>query len=139
MAKSVRDLMTSDPRTLGADDTAVDAAKVMRDADIGPVLVIEGGEVRGIVTDRDIVIRAVAEDRDPDQVKLGELCSGDVVTVEAGDDAHQAARLMREHNVRRLPVVDNGEPVGIVSIGDLAEELDPESALADISAAPADE
>ena len=139
MARSVRELMTSDPRTLGADDSATEAAKVMRDADVGPVLVIEDGQVRGIVTDRDIVIRAVADGRAPDEVKLGELCSEDVITVDADEDAHQAARLMREHNIRRLPVVDDGEPIGIVSIGDLAKELDPDSALADISAAPADQ
>jgi CBS domain-containing protein len=136
---TVQQLMTADPRTLGASDTASDAAQVMRDADVGPVLVTENNEVRGIVTDRDIVIRAIAEGRDPNEVQLGELCSENVVTVEAAADAHEAARLMREHNIRRLPVVESGEPVGIVAIGDLAKELDPDSALADISSAPADQ
>jgi CBS domain-containing protein len=136
---TVQQLMTADPRTLGASDTASDAAQVMRDAEVGPVLVTENNEVCGIVTDRDIVIRAIAEGRDPNEVQLGELCSENVVTVEAGADAHEAARLMREHNVRRLPVVESGEPVGIVAIGDLAKELDPDSALADISSAPADQ
>ena len=110
----------------------------MRDNAIGAVVVVEESRPRGILTDRDIVIRAIAVDRDPATTTLGEICSKDVVAVGAEDDVDQAARLMRERKIRRLPVVDGGTVVGIVSLGDLAREADPGSALAEISAAPPD-
>lgn len=135
MATTVNEVMTHDPDVVEPSATLVDAARIMRDADVGPVLVAEGGRLTGIVTDRDIVVRAVAEGRDPTSTKVGDVVSGDVTTVTPDQSASDAARLMREHDVRRLPVVQDGRPVGIVSIGDLAVALDDESALADISAA----
>src|SRR4051812_36490954 len=137
MASTLRDVMTTDPMCLDTDATAADAARAMRDGDVGDVLVQRGGTVAGIVTDRDIVVRAVAEGRDPASVKLGDIASTDVVTLSPDDPIDRAVEVMRERAVRRLPVCDDsGKPVGVVSIGDLAMERDDRSALADISAAP---
>lgn len=136
MAQALREIMTQDLRTCPADTSLEDAAKAMRDADVGDVVVLDdAGEVCGVVTDRDITVRAVAEGRDPSTVKVDDICSHDLVTVEPATDAADAARLMREHAVRRLPVTEGGKPVGMVSLGDLAIEVDSESALADVSAA----
>jgi CBS domain-containing protein len=91
----------------------------------------------GVVTDRDIVVRAIAEGKDPDSAKLEEICSHDIVTVGPDDPVDRAVQLMRQRAIRRLPVVDGEKPIGMVSIGDLAIELDENSGLADISAAEA--
>ena len=138
MAQKVRDVMIPNPTALHVSATIPAAARAMRDNAIGAVVVVEESRPRGILTDRDIVIRAIAVDRDPATTTLGEICSKDVVAVGAEDDVDQAARLMRERKIRRLPVVDGGTVVGIVSLGDLAREGDPGSALAEISAAPPD-
>jgi CBS domain-containing protein len=136
MAQAIRDIMTQDLKTCPSDTTLDEAARTMRDADIGDVIVLrDDGTMCGVVTDRDITIRAVAEGRDPSAVTLKDVCSHDVVSVAPDTGAEEAARLMRERAVRRLPVMEGGKPVGIVSIGDLAIERDPDSALADISAA----
>ena len=95
----------------------------------------EGERLRGLVSDRDLVVRALAEGADPDETTVARACSEDLVTVEPEEDLDRAVQLMREHSVRRIPVVEGGHPVGIVSLGDLAVERDPESALGDISAA----
>jgi CBS domain-containing protein len=129
--------MTSNPRTLDASETIRTAARVMRDEDIGAVIVTEGDRVRGIVTDRDIVVRAVAEGADAAKTTLGDIASSDIETVTPETSVEDAIEIMRMKAIRRLPVVDgDGRPVGIVSIGDLALERDRDSALADISAAP---
>jgi CBS domain-containing protein len=133
MASRIQDVMTEDPTTVPAGASLAEAARVMRDGDIGDVLVVDGRQLRGILTDRDLVVRGLAEGRDPDRAVVGDLCSTDVVTVSPEDDTESAAVLMRDNAVRRLPVVVEGEPVGIVSLGDLALRDDPESALADIS------
>jgi CBS domain-containing protein len=138
MAQSVREIMTPNPKAMPAESSVVDAARVIRDEDIGDVIVLKDDEICGIVTDRDIVVRAVAEGREPSQVKLEEICSSDLTTLSPSDTVEEAIRRMREKAIRRLPVVENGKPVGIVSLGDLAMERDPESALADISEAPPD-
>jgi CBS domain-containing protein len=135
MAQTLKDVMTRNPETLEASTTLVEAARRMRDRDIGAVIVVENGELRGIVTDRDIVVRAVADERDPSRTTIGEICTSNVVALSPDDEISQAVRVMRERDVRRLPVVEGGRPVGIVSLGDLAIERDPDSALADISAA----
>ena len=131
--------MTRDPRTVDASDTVVDAARVMRDSDIGDVVVIEDGNVTGIVTDRDIVVRGVAEGRDPDSTAVSEVCTTGVETIEPSASVDDALGLMREKDIRRLPVTKNGRPVGIISLGDLAVEREPDSTLADISAASPDQ
>ena len=135
MARKVGEVMTHDPRTVDAGGSLVDAARAMREADVGDVVVIDRGRVAGILTDRDIAVRAVAEERDPRTTRVHEVCSANVVTVTQDQDLGDAIRLMREHDVRRLPVVHDGRPIGILSLGDMAVERDPDSVLADISAA----
>jgi CBS domain-containing protein len=136
MARSVGDIMTQDPRTVDEGNTLVDAAKAMAEADIGSVVVVDESGVAGLITDRDIVVRAVAEGRDPGSTAVKDVCSADVVTVTQDQDLDEAIRLMREHDLRRVPVVQDGRPVGILSLGDVAVEREPDSTLADISAAP---
>jgi len=115
----------------------MDAAQIMRGNDIGDVIVLEDDRLFGILTDRDIVVRALAEGADPETTPVGEICSRDLATIEPTASVGQAVRLMREKAIRRLPVVDrSGYVLGIVSIGDVAVERDRHSALADISAAP---
>jgi CBS domain-containing protein len=138
MGRTVEEIMTRDPRTVDAGDTILDAARVMRDNDIGDVIVMDGGQVSGIVTDRDIVVRGVAEGRDPDSTEVSDVCTTGVETIEPDASVDDALRLMREKDIRRLPVAKNRRPVGIVSLGDLAVEREPGSTLADISAASPD-
>ena len=133
---TVQDVMTSDPVALDASEPVLEAAKRMKEHDIGDVIVLDDGQVCGVVTDRDIVVRVLADGRDASQTPLAEVCSRDLVTVAPGDDLTAAGDLMRDRAVRRVPVVENGKPVGIISIGDLAIERDPDSALSHISAAP---
>lgn len=135
MAQPVAELMTSDPVSLNGQTPVQDAARRMRDADIGAVLVLDGDEVEGIVTDRDIVVRGVAERADLSQSTLADMCSERLITASPRDEVDNAIARMREHAVRRIPVVEDGRPVGMFSIGDAAMERDPDSALGDISAA----
>ena len=136
MSKSIRDVMTTEVVSLPASATLVDAAKAMVDRSIGDVLVADGAELRGLVTDRDLVVRGMAEGCDNTTTTLADVCSADLVTVSPSDTIEDAARLMAENALRRLPVVDDGKAVGIVSIGDLAVEKEPDSALGEISSAP---
>jgi CBS domain-containing protein len=133
MASKVRDVMTRDPLTVSPSDTLTDAAKQMRDADVGVLIVAEGNRY-AVVTDRDIVVRAVAEERDPANTRLSEVITNDLIAVSPDDDQEVAVELMRTHAVRRLPVLDGEELVGVVSLGDLAVERDSDSVLAEISA-----
>jgi CBS domain-containing protein len=139
MAQTVEQIMTTNPRTVNVDDTVLQAAQMMRDNDIGDVIVVEDGQVTGIVTDRDIAVRAVAEGRDPEPTTVGDIATTGVQAIEPDASVDDALRMMREHDIRRLPVVKNGRPVGIVSLGDLAVEREPDSKLADISAAAPDQ
>jgi len=136
MPQAIRDVMTSNPVCLPHTATLREAAQTMRDRSIGDVIVVEGSRLCGLVTDRDIVVRAVAEGRDPSGAKLADVCTHNAVCLKPTDSVDEAIKLMRDQAIRRVPVVDNDKPVGIVSLGDLAMERDPESALADISAAP---
>ena len=137
MAQKIRDVMTANPTALAATTSIADAARAMREKDIGDVIVLDDDKlVCGMVTDRDIVVHAVADDRQPSEVRLGDICSRDLAAVGPDEAVEDAVRTMRENALRRLPVIDNGRPVGIVTLGDLAIERDPESALAGISAAP---
>jgi CBS domain-containing protein len=135
MAQHVRDIMTAAPVTVEPQTSVTTVAQVMRDQNIGAVLVTEGDRLRGLVSDRDLVVRTLAEGADPQETTVSRACSSDLITVSPEEELAHAVRLMREHSVRRVPVVENGAPVGIVSLGDLAIERDPESALGDISAA----
>jgi signal-transduction protein with cAMP-binding, CBS, and nucleotidyltransferase domain len=134
----VRDIMTPDPVVLPATTTVKDGARRLRDDDIGNVLIEEDGTLRGIVTDRDLAVRVLAEGLDPESVTLGDACTSDLLTIAPQDDLGDAVREMRRHAVRRVPVTDDGAAIGVLSIGDLAVIEDPESALADISAAAGD-
>lgn len=137
MPRRVSDVMTPAPQSLPLDATLYEAARVMRDEGIGDVLVTYAGQLCGMVTDRDIVVRAVAESRDTSLTPLGEVCTAELCTVHPEDDTETAARLMIERSVRRLPVVDGGRrPVGIVSIGDLAVADGQRGPLPEISKAP---
>ncbi|MFF9038327.1 CBS domain-containing protein [Streptomyces sp. NPDC014892] len=134
MTTHVSELMTSAPVTVEPQTSVATVARMMRDEDIGAVLVTEGERLRGLVSDRDLVVRTLAEGGDPDRTTVADACSDDLVTVGPDDDVSRAVELMREHSVRRMPVVDAEQhAVGIVSLGDLAIERDPESALGDIS------
>lgn len=133
--RTVNEIMTHDLRTVDPDATLVDAAREMREGDVGPVLIVEGDELRGIITDRDIVVRAIAAGRDPSMTLVSHIATDGVVAIEADQPIDAAAELMRSNDIRRLAVTQGGRPVGILAIGDLAVERDPASALADISAA----
>jgi CBS domain-containing protein len=139
MGRTVEEIMTRDPRTVSASDTIVDAAREMKEADIGDVIVVDNGGVQGIVTDRDIVVRAVAEGRDPQSTSVSDVCTTDIEAIEPSASVDEALSKMRQADIRRLPVVEDGRPVGIVSLGDLAVEREPDSTLADISAASPDQ
>ena len=136
MARYLREIMTQRPVTVQVTDTVTAAARSMRDGNIGDVVVLEEDRIQGILTDRDIVVRALAEGRDPAQTTVGEICSRELTTLSPADGIAEAVKIMRDKAIRRLPVVEGGRPVGIVSLGDLAVESDPESVLGGISAAP---
>lgn len=134
----VSDVMTKQVIYLSTDTTLDEAAKAMRDADIGDVVVTEGADLVGLVTDRDIVVRAVAERSDPASTTIGSITTREVVMIEQNSSTGDAAALMRERGVRRVLVCDaERQLVGIVSLGDLAVLLDPTSALGQISEQPA--
>jgi CBS domain-containing protein len=130
----VSDIMTPAPVGVYYSQTIGEAARIMRDTQVGAVLVVNDGALSGMVTDRDLVIRGLAEGEGPDS-EVGPLCSGELIGVAADADTGQAEQLMREHAVRRLPVINDGQVVGIVSIGDLAISADAESPLAAVSRA----
>lgn len=135
MPGTVRELMTPHPIVLDVEATAADAAIMMKKCNVGDVLVVRDGSLRGIVTDRDLVVRCLAERSDAKTRRLADLCSTDLATLTPNAEIEDAIRLMEERAVRRLPVVENGAPVGIVSLGDLARARDPRSALGQISSA----
>ncbi|MEV6957890.1 CBS domain-containing protein [Streptomyces sp. NPDC051207] len=138
MAELVRDVMTPGVVAVRPDASVVEAALLMRTQNIGDVVVADGQRVVGMLTDRDITVRAVAGGSDPQTVSAHAVCTPDPLVVAPDDPVSTAVALMREHAVRRLPVVEDGMPVGMVSLGDLAESEDPDSALADISRAEPD-
>lgn len=122
MAMSVRDLMTPGVQTVGASQSLADAAEVMKGENVGSVPVVEDGRLTGILTDRDIVTRAVAERKDPRTVKVEEVVSQELVTVEPDQGLDEALALMARHQVRRLPVVEKGRLVGMLAQADVALE-----------------
>jgi CBS domain-containing protein len=136
MATNVADVMTTEPVSIPADAPARDAARLMRDNDTGDVFVVDGDRLVGIVTDRDIVVRLIAEGRDPGGSSVLEACSTEIETVTPRTSLSDAAELMRLRAVRRLPVVEDDRPVGVISLGDLAIEKDEESVLGQVSAMP---
>jgi CBS domain-containing protein len=136
MATKMRDIMSPVPVSMAATQPVSAAARAMKEHGIGTVLIMADGRLSGLVTDRDIAVRVLAEDRDPMTTRVGDICSTELAVLGPDDDVDQATRLVRDRAVRRIPVVEDGIPVGIVSIGDLALEKDNQSALSDVSAAP---
>ncbi|XVQ10312.1 CBS domain-containing protein [Spirillospora sp. CA-255316] len=138
MSRRIGEVMTAGPRTLPLDATLYEAARIMRDQGIGDVLVTFSERLCGMITDRDIVVRAVAESRDPAHTPLSDVCTAEPITLGPDDDTETALRLMREKAIRRLPVVDEqNRPLGIVSIGDLViADGAGANVLRDISKAP---
>jgi CBS domain-containing protein len=125
MGQSIKDVMTSDPCSIDAGKSVAYAAKMMRDEDVGLAPVVEGDKLIGMLTDRDIAIRVVAEGRNPDEVKVSEVASKQVVTIDPQQDLDEALRIMAKHQVRRLPVVEeDGRLVGVVAQADVAREGD---------------
>jgi CBS domain-containing protein len=125
MGKDIREVMTSNPRTIEADKPVADAAKLMRDEDVGLAPVVDGDRLVGTLTDRDIAIRVVAEEKDPASTPVREVASTDVVTVDPEQDLDDALSLMAQHQVRRVPVVEqDGRLVGVVAQADVARQSD---------------
>jgi len=123
MAKSVRDAMTENPRSIGASASVVEAARLMRDEHIGSLPITDDEELVGMITDRDITTRVVAEAADPKMTSVGDVVSRDLISVEPDEELEEAVQLMASHQVRRLPVVENGRLVGIVAQADVALTL----------------
>jgi CBS domain-containing protein len=134
--RKMRDIMSPAPVCMTPGESVSAAAQAMKRHGIGTVLVLAGGRLNGLVTDRDITVRVLAEGRDPRTTRIGDICSAELVVLGPDDDVEEAARLVRERAVRRIPVLQDGIPVGVVSIGDLALEKDAASALSGVSAAP---
>jgi CBS domain-containing protein len=130
---AVRDVMTRDPITMDVSTVVSAVARQMRDAVISDVIVTEGGRVRGIVTERDILVRAVAEDADPRAMTAADVLTSDLVTVAPDDDIKAAEGLMRVNAIKHLPVCDGDRLVGIVALGDIAVEEQPESLFAELA------
>jgi CBS domain-containing protein len=122
--EQVKNVMTKNPTSCDPSATVVDASKVMAQEDVGSVPVVKDGRLAGVVTDRDIVVRVLAEGRDPDSTTIGEIASSDLETVSPDDDLNTALRKMASSKVRRLPVVDGDELVGIVAQADVARQGD---------------
>jgi CBS domain-containing protein len=125
MGQNIRDIMTANPSTIEPDQSVVEAAKIMKQQDAGVVPVTENGRLTGMVTDRDIAIRVVAEGKDPQSTKVREVASKNLVTIDPQQDLDEALHLMAKHQVRRLPVVEeDGQLVGVVAQADVAREGD---------------
>lgn len=135
--RPVTEVMSTSVETVPSDTSPVEATQRMAGADIGDVLVVDaGGALRGIVTDRDIAIRVVAEGQDPRKIRVGDVMSP-VVSVGSKATVEEAIEVMHRHDIRRIPVVDTTDrPVGIISLGDLSTSRKAGGVLADISAAP---
>jgi CBS domain-containing protein len=127
MAKKARDIMTPDAQCVGENDTVLDAAKRLAELGVGAMPICgEDDRLKGMLTDRDIVVKVLARGKDPTSTTAGELGEGKPVTIGADDSATEALRTMAEHQVRRLPVIDGHDLIGMVSQADVARNLDEE-------------
>lgn len=122
--KTARDIMTTPAETLPPTATLTEAARRLRDLNVGSLPILDGDHLAGVVTDRDIVVRGVAEGLDPSSATVAEVATGAVVTVDVDDDAAEVARIMGERQVRRVPVLDGGKLVGLIAQADVARDLD---------------
>jgi CBS domain-containing protein len=139
MAKSVRDTMTESPRSIAASASVVEAARMMRKEHIGALPITDNEQLVGMITDRDIATRVVAEAADPKTTSVGDVSSRDLISVEPEKDLEEALQLMARHQVRRLPVVENGRLVGIVAQADIAlKENEKTSALVEAISEPSE-
>jgi len=140
MGKTAREVMTGGAECIGENETLLDAARKLRDLDVGAMPICgEDNRLKGMLTDRDIVVKALAEGKDPGSTKAGELGEGKPVTIGADDSVEEALRTMKEYKVRRLPVIDGHDLIGVVSQADLATHIDEEEVgelVEAISAAP---
>jgi CBS domain-containing protein len=129
---TARDIMTAGAECVGENETLADAARKMRDLDVGALPICgDDNRLKGMVTDRDIAVRCVAEGNDPASVRAGELAEGKPVTIGADDPVDEILRTMKQHKVRRLPVIDGHDLVGMVSQGDVARNIE-ESKVGDL-------
>ena len=127
MGKSARDIMTGDAECVHETDSILDAAKALSDRDVGAMPICgEDNRLKGMLTDRDIVVKVLAQGKDPSSTKVSELAEGKPVTIGADDSIEEALRTMSEHKVRRLPVIDGHDLIGIISQADIARNLDEE-------------
>jgi CBS domain-containing protein len=140
MGKTAREVMTGGAECIGENDTILDAAKRLAELDVGAMPICgEDERLKGMLTDRDIVVKVLAEGRDPSSTRAGELGEGKPVTIGADDSVEEALRTMKDHKVRRLPVIDGHDLIGVVSQADLATHIDEEEVgelVEAISAAP---
>lgn len=127
MSKTARDVMTADAKCIGEDETVTDAARKLAEHGFGAMPICGNDDrLKGMLTDRDIVVKVLAQGKDPDTTTAGELGEGKPVTIGADDSVAEALRTMKEHAIRRLPVIDGHDLVGIVSIADLAKNIEDE-------------
>lgn len=124
MGKRIREVMTPSPETVEPGQPVAEAAKLMKQADVGMIPVVQEGQLSGTVTDRDIVLRVIAEGKSPASTTVGEIASGKIVTVDPEQELEEALELMAKHQVRRLPVVENGRLIGVLAQADVAREGD---------------
>jgi CBS domain-containing protein len=125
MSKTAREVMTGGAECIGENDTLVDAARKLAELDVGAMPICgEDNRLKGMLTDRDIVVKALAQGRDPSSTTVGEFAEGKPVTIGADDSVDEALRTMADHKVRRLPVIDGHDLIGIVSQADLARNID---------------
>ena len=140
MSKTAREVMTGDAQCIGENETVLDAAKKLAEHDVGAMPICgEDDRLKGMLTDRDIVVEVLAKGKDPAETKAGELGGEEVITIGADDSVDEALSTMKEHKVRRLPVIDGHDLIGVVSQGDLAKNVDEEKVgdlVEAISAAP---
>ena len=127
MSKKARDVMTGGCECVGENDSITDAAKRLADLDVGAMPICgEDNRLKGMLTDRDIVVEVLAQEKDPSSTKAGELGGEEVVTIGADDSVDEALSTMKQHKVRRLPVIDGHDLIGVISQGDLAQNIDEE-------------
>ena len=134
--RKVREIMSAAPVCMAPDESVSDAARAMKQHGVGTVLLLTDGRLSGLVTERDITVRVLAENRDPRTTRIGDICSSELVVLDSDDDLARAARLVRDRAVRRIPVLRDGTPVGVVAVGDLALESGATSVLSGMSYAP---
>jgi CBS domain-containing protein len=136
MTRKLREIMSPAPVCMAAGETVSAAARAMKEHGTGTVLVLSGGRLSGLVTDRDIMVRVLAENHDPATTRVGDICSGDLATLGPDDEVERAIQLVRERAVRRIPVLANGAAVGMVYVGDLAPQCEGKVTEPGLLAAP---